>query len=164
MPTYCGNNRNHISLTSGTHVQGTNHQCLRKGIGVGYHLPYDAAFDPAISPPYDPIDTRRYYCGNANAVPAGYFAMGSASKCMQIGVGVGKSQRGARGSGLVQWRYLVACLTVWAVVAFVLWWMHPDAVNRMDNTTNRRVIDWRKYGMWLVAMGAPTCVVLWFLG
>ena len=42
---YCGNNTNHPSLLSGTHRIGTNYECLRKGIGVGSHLPYDEDYN-----------------------------------------------------------------------------------------------------------------------
>lgn len=94
---YCGNNHNHPKLTSGTHVIGTNYQCLRKGIGLGYNQPYDAKYETH----YIPIDQRRFYCGvSGDIVPPHYFANGSPSKCLQKGVGIGKARRVERGRPL----------------------------------------------------------------
>ena len=97
MPIYCGNNLNDSKLTAGTHNIGTNYQCLRKGIGVGINLPYD----PEYSRVYTPIDNRKFYCGKSTHLPAGrgYFAIGSPSKCLQKGVGIGKKQIANRRGG-----------------------------------------------------------------
>ena len=90
---YCGNQSNFLGLTNGTHILGTNYQCLRKGIGIGLNMPYDHSY----STPYAPIDARKYYCGNNPSIPRGgaYFAIGSPIKCLTVGIGVGKSQKAA---------------------------------------------------------------------
>jgi hypothetical protein len=84
---YCGNNRRHPKVRSGEQVIGTRYRCLKKGIGVGMSLPYD----PDYTNRYVPIDSRKIYCGEARALPAGYDLMGSNSMCYTKGVGVGKT-------------------------------------------------------------------------
>lgn len=87
----CVNNAVDPRLVAGTHILGTNYQCLRKGIGRGRNMP----IDPAYAGPYVPIDGRRFYCGTNDILPPGYFAIGSASKCVSKGIGIGKAQRAA---------------------------------------------------------------------
>lgn len=91
---YCGNNANYVGLQNGTYVIGSNYECLKKGIGVGLHLPYDKSYTGN----YNPIDNRKYYCGTSIEIPenSDYFAIGSPSKCLHIGVGVGKIQNASR--------------------------------------------------------------------
>lgn len=92
MPTssiYCGNNSIATPLLNGTARIGTNYECLRKGIGKGRSLPYDVSFNV----PRIPIDSRRFYCGEKRDMPTRYFARGSPSKCLAVGIGIGKSQR-----------------------------------------------------------------------
>ena len=74
---YCGNSANYPGLKNGSYRIGSNYECLRKGIGIGKNLPYDKNF----SLPYKPIDNRKFYCGKSKILPAGYFAIGSPSKC-----------------------------------------------------------------------------------
>jgi hypothetical protein len=88
---YCGNNIAYTGLVNGTHRMGTNLECLRIGIGKGKSLPAD----PNFAEEYRPFDTRTYYCGGEDEIPAnsGHFAMGSPSKCLAVGIGVGKKQK-----------------------------------------------------------------------
>jgi len=85
MSIYCGNNIQHPSLTGGGSVLGTKYGCLKKGIGRGSRMIVDDTYGN-----YQPIDTRRVYCGSADILPAGYDTMGSLTQCLQKGIGMGK--------------------------------------------------------------------------
>jgi hypothetical protein len=93
--TYCGNNALNSGLINGTSVIGTRYGCLRKGIGVGLHLPIDLSY----LGPYIPIDNTRSYCGNNPVLPAGYDRFGSCTECLRKGVGVGKGIAARRSVG-----------------------------------------------------------------
>ena len=86
---YCGNNKNHSSLLNGEAKIGDRYSCLRKGIGMGLSLPKDPEYDNN----YEPIDTRKIYCGKKKRLPKGYSSMGSNSQCLQKGIGIGKKKR-----------------------------------------------------------------------
>jgi hypothetical protein len=88
---YCGNNLAYSGILNGTHRMGTNLQCLRIGIGKGKSLPAD----PKFAEDYNPFDKRTYYCGNEEEIPQGstHFAMGSPSKCLSTGIGIGKKKK-----------------------------------------------------------------------
>lgn len=159
--TYCGNSLNYSGLLAGTHVIGTNYECLRKGIGVGSHLPYDAQY----AQPHAPIDQRRYYCGN-NGLPAGYFAVGSPIKCLQIGIGVGKSQRAAMGPPAFMYfiRHVLPYMSfvlVMGVIMLVVYFTKPKFWVKKDND-NKDVIDWGKFVPYYVAMGLLVAIFIWF--
>ena len=149
MPIYCGNNLNDPKLVAGTHVIGTNYQCLRKGIGVGRNLPYDANYAGA----HAPIDPRTFYCGNAAVPPAGggYFAVGWPTKCLQTGIGVGKAQRAAMGPPAFMYfiRYVLPYLLFLVVVGgifAILYFTKPTFITKEDeNDRSKRVIDWGKF-------------------
>lgn len=88
---YCGNNLSYSGIVNGTHRMGTNLECLRIGIGKGKSLPAD----PNFAEEYNPFDKRTYYCGNQDEIPEGttHFAMGSPSKCLSTGIGIGKKKK-----------------------------------------------------------------------
>ena len=162
LPTYCGNNINDIKLLSGTHVLGTNYQCLQKGIGVGMHLPYDDTF----SGPYAPVDPRRFYCGNLAVPPAGYFAHGSPSKCLQIGVGIGKSQKAGLGPPRFMYfiRYILPfiLIIILSIITFmIMYFAKPDYVTKIVNNT--KVIDWDKFTPNFLLYTLVISVVIWIL-
>lgn len=86
---YCGNNSNYPGLLDGSLVLGSNLECLRKGIGVGRHLPVDEDQQS-----YEQIDDRKFYCGDQDADDidmSDYIGVGSPYRCLSIGVGVGKA-------------------------------------------------------------------------
>ena len=161
MPIYCGNNLNDPKLTSGTHNIGTNYQCLRKGIGVGINLPYD----PSYSRPYIPIDNRKFYCGKSRRLPRGrgYFAIGSPSKCLQKGVGIGKKQianrRGGGGGGKYKFSFstinidkfnpYIIFLVVITILSVLFYFVKPKIITKpnpkypMDS--NKTLIDTKKF-------------------
>jgi len=98
---YCGNNMNSPELGrrrrngKGGKVIGTKYGCFKKGIGVGlYVLP----LDPEYSGDYQPIDTRKIYCGTKERLPNGYQIMGNNGLCFRKGVGVGRNLKAKRKS------------------------------------------------------------------
>jgi hypothetical protein len=163
MPTYCGNNLNNPKLVAGTHVVGTNYQCLRKGIGVGSHLPYDSSY----AGPYAPVDPRRFYCGNAAIIPAGYFAAGSPSKCLQVGIGVGKVMRAGLGPPAFMYfiryvlPYLLFCLLTGMGFTFVYFYQLKFFVKEGHN--KKVVIDWDKFIPYFVSYMLVISVLIWFI-
>lgn len=94
---YCGNNANHPELLNGTQILGDRYGCLRKGIGVGRYLPYDASY----LNDYAPIDNTKEYCGNNVNLPEEYNRFGTLKSCYTKGVGVGRRQKALEGPGPV---------------------------------------------------------------
>lgn len=161
MPIYCGNNLNDPKLTSGTYNIGTNYLCLRKGIGVGINLPYD----PSYSRPYRPIDNRKFYCGKSRRLPRGrgYFAIGSPSKCLQKGVGIGKKQIANRSGGggggggkfsfstinIDKFNPYIIFLVVITILSVLFYFVKPKIITKpnpkypMDS--NKTLIDTKKF-------------------
>jgi hypothetical protein len=166
MPTYCGNNLNYSGLLAGTHVLGTNYQCMRKGIGVGSHLPYDSAYAGA----YAPVDPRRFYCGNAAVPPAagGYLAVGSPSKCLQVGVGVGKVKRAAMGPpfGMYFIRYVLPYLLFFIItggIFSILYFTKPKFVTKTDpKDPNKDIIDWSKFVPYFIVACLVVSIIIWW--
>lgn len=160
---YCGNNQNDPKLISGTHQVGTNYECLRRGIGVGYHLPFDSTY----LNPHVPIDQRRFYCGNLPAVPHDYFAVGSPSKCLAIGVGIGKAQRALLGlsNGVYFIRYILPYLLFVigvGVLFIILYYTKPEFVTKKNN--NGKVdIDWDKFIPYYLLFCMILSAVLWLI-
>ena len=46
-------------------------------------MPYDKNFTET----YDPIDTRKIWCGNSNETPDGYNSVGNLPQCLQKELG-----------------------------------------------------------------------------
>ena len=162
--TYCGNNLNFPGLTAGTHIIGTNYQCLRKGMGVGLHLPYDVAYGGG----HAPVDARRFYCGNAPVPPAagGYFAVGSPSKCLQIGIGVGKARVAALGPpfGMHFVRYYLPFILFFIIVGgifAILYFTKPKFITKKDDKNND-VIDWSKFVPYYLLACLIVGIIIWF--
>jgi hypothetical protein len=98
---YCGSNSLNPQLVAngGVKTIGSRHQCLRKGIGQGLHMPLDLGYNS----PYQAIDPRRFYCGDSAVLPAGYTANGTLQQCFNTGIGVGRrqlAQRAIAGGGV----------------------------------------------------------------
>jgi hypothetical protein len=91
---YCGSNSLNPQLVAngGVKTIGSRHQCLRKGIGQGLHMPLDLGYNS----PYQAIDPRRFYCGDNAVLPAGYTANGTLQQCFNTGIGVGRRQLAQR--------------------------------------------------------------------
>jgi len=162
MPIYCGNNANYPGLLAGTHVLGTNYGCMRKGIGVGSHLPYDAAY----AGPYAPVDPRRFYCGNNPVVPPGYLAAGSPSKCLSTGIGIGKAQRAAMGPPAFMYftRYVLPYVLFFLIISgifAILYFTKPKFVTKKDSR-NKDVIDWSKFVPYFIVACLVVAIIIWF--
>lgn len=141
---YCGNNANYTGLVNNTHRIGTNYECLRKGIGTGRNMPYDTNYN---NNNYVPIDNRRFYCGNSEEIPqnGNYFAVGSPSKCLQIGIGVGKLQNTNRQKSIfIRYKsyfiYIIS-LIITIITFIVLYHMKPKIL--CDKLINPQ--DTKKY-------------------
>jgi hypothetical protein len=144
---YCGNNNNHPSVLSGTHRIGTNYECLRKGIGVGSHLPYDEDYNNQ----HVPVDNRKYYCGNEPQLPVGggHFAIGSPSKCLAVGIGVGKAQKARVGPPRFMYfiRYILPYVLFFLIsggIFCLFYFLKPKFITMVDYNGNI-VIDWNKF-------------------
>lgn len=161
---YCGNQANYPGLVAGTHFLGTNYQCLRKGIGVGSHLPYDTAY----SGDYTPVDGRKFYCGNDEVPPeaGGYIGIGSPSKCLSIGVGVGKAQRAGLGppTFMFFFRYVLPYLLFIFIVGgifAVLYFVKPTFITKKFYQ-NIDVIDWDKFVPYYLLACLVTAICIWW--
>jgi hypothetical protein len=161
MSIYCGNNLNDQKLVSGTHILGTNYQCLRKGIGVGKNLPYDSSY----AVPHNPVDGRRFYCGNAVVPPPGYFGVGSPSKCLSIGIGIGKAQRVAMGPPAFMYfiRYILPYILFFILsgLIFVIIYFVKPKVFVKKNIQNKDVIDWSKFIPYFVIICLLISISIW---
>lgn len=142
--TYCGNNNNYNGLLRATHRLGSNYECLRKGIGAGSRLPYDQEY----SENYDPVDTRKFYCGNSPEVPPEYFAVGSPSKCLAVGIGIGKSQKARKGPPrfLSFIRYVLPYLlfVILASIIFVSFYFTKPSFLTINDKENQSIV-WSKF-------------------
>lgn len=161
---YCGNSLNFDGLLTGTHVIGSNYQCLRKGIGIGSHIPYDASYAGG----YAPIDDRRFYCGNTAVPPVagGYFAVGSPSKCLQVGVGVGKARVAALGPpfGMNFVRYYLPFVLFFVIsggLFVILYFTKPNFMTKKDDK-NSDVIDWSKFIPYYLLSCLILAIIIWF--
>ena len=77
---YCGDNE---ELPEGYSSHGTPYQCLRKGVGVGLHLPLkNRRYRPK-------KEGKKFYCGNKKELPQEYVSFGTRQQCLRKGVGVG---------------------------------------------------------------------------
>ena len=82
---YCGNNMLDIEVVNGNKVIGTRNKCLRMGFGAGYH----SQINPNYRDDYEPIDRRKFYCGDKEYLPNGYDAIGNLPICLRKGYGIG---------------------------------------------------------------------------
>lgn len=162
---YCGNQANFSGLLSGTHFLGTNYQCMRRGIGLGKNLPYDDTY----TQPHMPIDERKFYCGNSPVLPQGdgYFALGSPSKCQQIGIGIGKAQRAAMGPPAFMYfiRYILPYILFFliiGVVFIVIYFTKPKFFTKKDLNTNKDIIDWSKFLPYYTVLCFVVAIIIWW--
>ena len=130
---YCGNNS---SARNGKPI-GTKSRCLRVGIGKGLHLPCTNSYRG----PYNPIDGRRFYCGDQANLPAGYDVMGSNSMCLSKGIGIGKAARSRRGCGKRNIAYILIFLILSITCFLLLFYTKPVFVTTENTETNVRVLD-----------------------
>jgi hypothetical protein len=163
--TYCGNNANFQGLITGTHIVGTNYQCLRKGIGVGKNLPYDESF----SGNYTPIDPRTFYCGNSDVIPnnMGYFAVGWPAKCLQTGIGIGKARKAVQkppfGMNFIRYYlpYLLFIIIV-SIIFVIFYFIKPKFLTKQDPyDQNKRNIDFDKLIPYMIISALVVGILLY---
>jgi hypothetical protein len=101
---YCGTAD---PIPEGYTDKGTRYQCLRKGIGVGLHLPAERiaalverpsspsleknATKPSVAKPS--ITKPKTYCGTSEVLPPEYASFATPYACLRKGVGVGMWKR-----------------------------------------------------------------------
>jgi hypothetical protein len=152
MPIYCGNNALDSDIVNGTSQLGTRYSCMRKGIGTGLNLPYDAKY----AGEYEPIDNRKIYCGNGDNLPEGYDRLGNLSQCLQKGVAIGKRQRALDGDGnintnnniirnLFYGKVKYFLIFILLIVIFLLFYYLKPSIILQKNIENKKIIDWRKF-------------------
>lgn len=152
MPIYCGNNALDSDIVNGTSQLGTRYSCMRKGIGTGLNLPYDAKY----AGEYEPIDNRKIYCGNGDNLPDGYDRLGNLSQCLQKGVAIGKRQRALDGDGnintnnniirnLFYGKVKYFLIFILLIVIFLLFYYLKPSIILQKNIENKKIIDWRKF-------------------
>lgn len=146
MNIYCGNNFLDSDLINGNSILGTLYGCFRKGIGKGLHLPYDEKY--ALD--YDPIDTRKIYCGNNGILPEGYDRFGNLPQCLQKGVAVGKRQKALEhieedgGENIIENKkeYKIILYIIISIILFILLYkIKPKIILKK----NKKIIDWKKF-------------------
>ena len=86
---YCGNNLLNSELVSGEKKLGTRYGCMQKGIGAGLYSKITEKFNQN----YEPIDKRKFYCGNKEILPTGYSDFGNLNQCFSKGLVIGKKIR-----------------------------------------------------------------------
>jgi len=152
MPIYCGNNALDSDVMNGTSQLGTRYSCMRKGIGTGLNLPYDAKY----AGEYEPIDNRKIYCGNGDNLPDGYDRLGNLSQCLQKGVAIGKRRRALDGDGnintnnniirnLFYGKVKYFLIFILLIVIFLLFYYLKPSIVLQKNIENKKIIDWRKF-------------------
>lgn len=80
---YCGTQE---QLPPEYTAKGTRYQCLRKGVGVGLHLPRERI--DALKEGGDK-NKPKTYCGNSQVLPPDYVSFATPYACLRKGVGVG---------------------------------------------------------------------------
>ena len=83
---YCGNNLLNSELVSGEKKLGTRYGCMQKGIGAGLYSKNTEKYNQN----YEPIDKRKFYCGNKEILPTGYSDFGNLNQCFSKGFVLGQ--------------------------------------------------------------------------
>lgn len=163
MALFCGNNRNNAN---GRRL-GTKYECLRKGIFVGYNMPVD----PDYLTPYDPIDTRKIYCGKKRRLPNNYDYLGNAPLCLSRGVGLGKKQKAEEGDesdeddagdGIETKNIKLHCfLILFSIIAvfMLIYYIKPSFVMKIDKN-KRKKINWYKFAFLYFLILIPIFVLI----
>lgn len=164
---YCGNNAKSVDILSGNKIIGTRYNCMRKGIGKGLNLPVDNNYLGG----YEPIDTRKIYCGNAENLPDGYDLMGSLPQCLQKGIGIGKKQKAENSnqrhliSNSKQNYKIVIYITIYIVLSLsiflVLYFTKPDFIS--DKKNNKNVINTKKLLLYYISIIAVIGIIMFIV-
>jgi hypothetical protein len=155
---YCGNNSQYTGLIDGSHTIGTRYACLKKGFGIGYHMPYDKNF----TEDYDPIDTRKIWCGSSNETPDGYNSVGNLPQCLQKGIGAGKRVRSKKGKSYTFLIPIFLFLLISGVLFAYLYFYKPNIVTTKGDD-NIDKIDWNKFVSFYIPMVISIAFVILIL-
>ena len=161
---YCGNNALHPEVISGRKIIGTRYKCMQKGINVGLNQPLDLNYNV----PFEPIDNRKFYCGNNNILPDGYHDNGTLYHCFTKGIGIGKVQANEQNNennennekepvvktkfSLIIFVFLY--LTICAIFIITLYYTKPSFITITNNGVIE--IDWTKFGLYI----ALFCIII----
>lgn len=155
-PSYCGNNKLYPDLLKGKVKLGTRFECLKKGIQNGKYL----GKDPKYSGDYEPIDTRKIYCGNKSDLPEGYDYLGNPPLCLQKGTGLGKRlisrfiSFGKDNKIILK----IFCYILIITLSFLyLYIKKPLYIS--DKLNNKRVINWKKFVLVYIFILLLSCVI-----
>ena len=176
---YCGSNRLNPQLVGngGLKTIGSRHQCLRKGIGQGLHMP----LDPSYNNPYQPIDPRRFYCGDNAVLPAGYSANGTLQQCFNTGIGVGRhqlAQQAVIGGGVAPivapivapgvapgvvsvYYFITIFLLVNAIFIISFIYTKPSFIVIVKEGTNVKEINWTVFSPYIAIFAVVSGLVLY---
>jgi len=158
---YCGNNAKSVDILNGSKVIGTRYACLKKGIGKGLNSSVDNNYIGE----YEPIDTRKIYCGNAENLPDGYDLIGSLPQCLQKGIGIGKKQKAHQQvSQEMNYRiiiyitiYIILCISIFLILYFT----KPDFIS--DKKNNKNVINIKKLLLYYIPIIAVVGIIMFIL-
>ena len=158
---YCGNNAKSVDILNGSKVIGTRYACLKKGIGKGLNSSVDNNYIGE----YEPIDTRKIYCGTTENLPDGYDLMGSLPQCLQKGIGIGKKQKAHQQvSQEMNYRiiiyitiYIILCISIFLILYFT----KPDFIS--DKKNNKNVINIKKLLLYYIPIIAVVGIIMFIL-
>lgn len=160
---YCGNNANSPQLNDD--VQGTRHQCLKKGVGIGKNLPFDRDY----SVEYNPIVDRQIYCGTKEQLPRGYAVFGSSAECLQKGVGIGKRMKYLESQHDIHPispqiiieecnKYIVLFIVLFALCVLILYYRKPKYVLYIN-----KKIKWGKVISYSLSISIFITIILFLI-
>jgi hypothetical protein len=160
---YCGNNAKSVDILSGNKIIGTRYTCMKKGIGKGLNLPFDNNYVGD----YEPIDTRKIYCGDAENLPDDYDLMGSLSQCLQKGIGIGKKQKAEqkaeqnsrKNNKIIIYSTIYIILSI--SIFLVLYFTKPDFIS--DKKNNKNVINTKKLLLYYIMIIAVIGIIIFII-
>jgi len=158
---YCGNNAKSVDILNGSKVIGTRYACLKKGIGKGLHSSVDNNYIGE----YEPIDTRKIYCGTTENLPDGYDLMGSLPQCLQKGIGIGKKQKADQQVNQEMNYRIIIYITIYIILSIsiflILYFTKPDFIS--DKKNNKNVINIKKLLLYYIPIIAVVGIIMFIL-
>ena len=158
---YCGNNAKSVDILNGSKVIGTRYACLKKGIGKGLNSSVDNNYIGE----YEPIDTRKIYCGTTENLPDGYDLMGSLPQCLQKGIGIGKKQKADQQVNQEINSRIIIYITIYIILSIsiflILYFTKPDFIS--DKKNNKNVINIKKLLLYYIPIIAVVGIIMFIL-
>ena len=158
---YCGNNAKSVDILNGSKVIGTRYACLKKGIGKGLNSSVDNNYIGE----YEPIDTRKIYCGTTENLPDGYDLMGSLPQCLQKGIGIGKKQKADQQVSQEMNYRIIIYITIYIILSIsiflILYFTKPDFIS--DKKNNKNVINIKKLLLYYIPIIAVVGIIMFIL-